>query len=219
MSQDPEILYRAKTDPDSQAYVERLRADTGNCAFNKDEVGEGSYQFSHSSTIWNAKACLHRNLKIHSTSGVLNIEDEASKMAWESFIEAIKNVKKIHVTDNPDKNRAFQLERYGEYYKAFNNMLQSISAKNLPDLKNEWYMKDLAKLGFSVPVTQQESDFNTPAYKAQIAEDFEAYMSGGRALGKKEKVATHASDILKQTGYANSRAANDEGSEKRAKVA
>lgn len=209
MSQDPEILYRAKTEPDFAAYAEHMGDFTHKLEFNKDEVTESAYTFSHSSHVWNATSFLQHNLKVNESSGVMNTSNEASKMAWDSFIEAIKAVKNINVADS-EKNRAFQQERFGEYYKAFNSVLRDVPPEKFRTIGEQPYMKDLAKLGFSAPKTQQESDFDTPAYKAQIAEDFEAYMSGGRAMKQTDKVATHASDILKQTGYTGSRAANDD---------
>lgn len=198
MSQDPEILFRAEEgDKDCQEYVEHMQGFTYKLPFNKDEVEEGVYSYNHSSFVWNATKYLQYNLKFNQSSGLLNVDDHASKMAWESFIAAIKDVRNINVDDDPEKNRAFQQKRFAEYYKAFNNVLHSVPNEKFQKLENEWYMKDLAKLGFSKPVTQQEADFDTPAYKAQTEKDFNAYMNGGRTVSdEKDKVATSISGLI-----------------------
>lgn len=198
MSQDPEILFRAQEgDKDCQEYLEHMQGFTHKLHFNKAEVEEGTYEYNHSSFVWNAEKFLEHNVQINQSSGVLNTHDVPTKMAWDSFIAAVKDVRNIRVTTDEEKNRAFQQKRFAEYYKAFNSILTNVPPDKFTNLQDQSYMKELVKLGFSVPTTQQEADFDTPAYKAQLEKDFNGYMNGGRTVsGEKEKVATSISGLI-----------------------
>gem|GEM_PF-5111023 len=149
MSQDPEILFLAKTDEDFAGYVSHMTDFTDEqMRFNDAETGEGAYKYNHSSYVWNTRNYL-LNLKINESSGVMSDTDKGTKMAWETFKKAIEEVRVIHVSDNEEENRAFQFEQYAKYHKAFNTIVNKFGQDKI---EKQEYMKDLKKFKFSVPL-------------------------------------------------------------------
>lgn len=197
MSQDPEILFLAKKDEDFAGYVEHMRSFTGDkTRFNPAETEEGTYDYNHSSYVWNAHNYL-LNLKINGSSGVLDTDDKWTKMAWDTFKHVVKDIKNIHIEGaSEEENRRFQEERYIEYHKAFNLIVNKFSHDKI---KDQAYIKDLEEYGFSVPLCgQQDSWFDNDDYKKIAKQDFENYM-GNRATTtaqEKNKVATNVVDLI-----------------------
>lgn len=67
ISQDPEVLFRAQHDPDSEVretlatYVKNYKGDTENMGpLNNDELGEGVYGYDHSGFVWSTDAYLKK---------------------------------------------------------------------------------------------------------------------------------------------------------------
>ncbi len=76
MSEDPKILFLAKTDEDFAGYVEHMKGFTDEqMRFNDAETGEGAYKYTHSSYVWNAKNYL-LNIKINESSGIMSDTDK-----------------------------------------------------------------------------------------------------------------------------------------------
>ena len=98
-------------------------------------------------------------------------------MAWDAFMKAVRDLKNIHVSDDAEKNRAFQLQMFTKYYKAFNKIMMNIPPEKLQTISQQPYMKDLMELGFRPPETQQEEKFDSPGYLQRVQEDFSAYIS------------------------------------------
>lgn len=125
ISQDPEILYKAENDKNPKtreilgSYINNYRGDTESMGkFSEDELGEGVYSYNHSGYVWSADAYL-RQIKINEGPGAFNSGDKGTKIAWDSYLESLKQIKHIHVTDDKEKNEAFQFSRFKEQHKAF----------------------------------------------------------------------------------------------------
>lgn len=173
MSEDPEILFLAKTDEDFAGYVTHMTNFTDEqMRFNDAETGEGAYKYNHSSYVWHAKNYL-LNLKINESSGVMSDTDKGTKMAWDTFKSAIGDVRNIHVSDNEEKNRAFQFERYAEYHKAFNTIVNKFWKDKV---EKQEYMEDLKKFKFSVPLCKWVGSLDEEEYKNIVKADFANYI-------------------------------------------
>lgn len=196
MSQDPEILYRAKTDKDFEDYVNHMKGFTIDLKFNPKEIVENTYMFSHSSWVWNPYDWL-LNAKFNHSTGMLlsKSDDPGTEDAWNAYIHAIEGVRDIQVTENPEENKAFQFERYRVYHEAFYRR-----APKLPQnekLAKQSFMHQLNKLQFTTPTSLDEGFTKTPEYEEIVKQDFQRYISGSRTTREvQSSVVTDARTLL-----------------------
>lgn len=209
MSQDPEILFLAKTDPDCKAYVEHMGGFVHERDFNKDQITEDTYTYEHSAWTWNADQWLW-NLKLKG-HGEMNEKDKGTLLTWNAFKDALADVKKINIQQaNEIENEAFRFERYQDYHQAFYKQIGSMGAHDFDQLAKQDYMIQLAKYGFSVPKGKGEDYLASVEYRQIVKEDYEKYKTGGHSTagvsGVKGSVATNVADLFEG---ARKQAAND----------
>lgn len=192
MSEDPEILFLAKTDEDFAGYVKHMEWFTGDkTRFNPEETEEDAYSYNHSSYVWNAHNYL-LNLKINESSGIMSDADKWTRMAWDAFKKAIGDVRKIHVSDNEEENRTFQFERYAEYHKAFNMIVNKFGRDKV---EKQEYMEDLKKFKFSVPLCKWVGSLDEEEYKNIVKNDFANYINNTWWTTEQTKTTTATSVV------------------------
>lgn len=204
MSQDSEILFLAKTDPDCKAYVEHLGGFIHERDFNKEQIDEDVYTYEHSAWTWKADEWLW-NLKFKG-HGELHTDDKGTLATWQSFKDAIADVKKIDITHaggktvSDEANEAFRFERYQDYHRAFYKKVSNMGVQEFEHLGKQDYMNQLAKYGFSVPKGKGEDYLASEEYRQIVKEDYEKYKAGGRSTagvtGVKGSVATNVAELF-----------------------